>query len=140
MLDQGIGVVPMLGIDTHADAAGGGKRFAAQHDWFGQGVLDFGQHVADVGMVAAFGCRAKRDLAVGETLDAIGEYSYRGFSLSVRDAREWNALPIGLAQGARIIRQVAKGALITRADAEPDASLNIVAVRQRQDAMVAQMT
>ncbi len=88
---------------------------------------------------AEVGCRAKRDLAVGETLDAIGEYSYRGFSLSVQDARRMHALPIGLAQGARIIRPVAKGELITRADAEPDATLNIVAVRQRQDAMVAQI-
>ncbi|MGL4636624.1 MAG: NAD(P)H-dependent oxidoreductase [Beijerinckiaceae bacterium] len=88
---------------------------------------------------AEVGCVAKRDLAVGETLDAIGEYSYRGFSLSVADAVEKNALPIGLAQGARVVRAIAKGALITQADAEPDASLNIVAVRKRQDAMVAQI-
>jgi predicted homoserine dehydrogenase-like protein len=87
---------------------------------------------------AEVGCRAKRDLAIGETLDAIGEYSYRGFALSVADARDHNALPIGLAQGARIIRSVVKGELITRHHAEPDATLNIVAMRQRQDALVAQ--
>jgi hypothetical protein len=32
------------------------------------------------------GARAKRDLGTGETLDAIGEYCYRGFALSRADA------------------------------------------------------
>ena len=35
---------------------------------------------------AEVGARAKRDLAPGETLDAIGEYCYRGFALSRADA------------------------------------------------------
>ena len=86
---------------------------------------------------AEVGCVAKRDLAVGETLDAIGEYAYRGFALSRADAQARNALPIGLAQGAAVTRAVRKGELITLADATPDQRLKIVEVRRAQDAMVA---
>src|SRR6476661_2887048 len=54
---------------------------------------------------AEVGARAKRDLAVGEILDAIGEYCYRGFALARADALAQNALPLGLAQGARVTRK-----------------------------------
>ena len=89
---------------------------------------------------AEVGCRAKRDLAVGEVLDAIGEYAYRGFALTRADAQHLKALPLGLAQGARMIRSVSKGALITYADAEPDESLAIVTIRRAQDEMVARLS
>jgi predicted homoserine dehydrogenase-like protein len=86
------------------------------------------------------GCVAKRDLAVGETLDAIGEYGYRGFAFSRTDAQARKALPIGLAQGATMTRPVRKGELITLADATPDERLKIVEVRRAQDAMIAALT
>lgn len=86
------------------------------------------------------GCVAKRDLATGETLDAIGEYGYRGFALSRSDAQARKALPIGLAQGATMTRPVRKGELITLADAAPDEQLKIVEVRRAQDAMIAALT
>jgi predicted homoserine dehydrogenase-like protein len=60
---------------------------------------------------AEVGARAKRDLAPGETLDAIGEYCYRGFALSRADALAFNALPLGLAQGASVTRKIAQGRL-----------------------------
>ncbi len=86
---------------------------------------------------AEAGCVAKRDIAAGETLDAIGEYAYRGFALTAADAASKQALPVGLAQGSRMARAVAQGQLISRADAEPDGAMSIVAVRRLQDAMVA---
>ncbi|MGL5448512.1 MAG: NAD(P)H-dependent oxidoreductase [Rhabdaerophilum sp.] len=86
---------------------------------------------------AEVGCIAKRDLAVGETLDAIGEYAYRGFALSKQDADARRALPIGLALGARVTHPVRCGELITLADADPNPAMSIVAVRRQQDAMVA---
>ena len=86
------------------------------------------------------GCVAKRDLAAGETLDAIGEYGYRGFALSRADAQARKALPIGLAQGATMTRSVRKGELITLADATPDERLKIVEVRRAQDAMIVALT
>jgi len=86
---------------------------------------------------AEVGCVAKRDLAIGETLDAIGEYGYRGFALSRVDSLSRKALPIGLAQGATMTRPVRKGELITLGDAAPDERLKIVEVRRAQEAMIA---
>jgi predicted homoserine dehydrogenase-like protein len=86
--------------------------------------------------VAEVGCVAKRDLEPGETLDAIGEYAYRGFALTRADALARGALPVGLAQGARVTRRIAKGELLTYAAVEPDESLKIVQVRRAQDDMV----
>lgn len=83
------------------------------------------------------GCVAKRDLKPGETLDAIGEYCYRGFALTRVDAMTRNALPIGLAQGSKVTKPIAKGDLITRDAAEPDASLKIVEVRKLHEARIA---
>jgi len=83
--------------------------------------------------VAEVGARAKRDLAPGETLDAIGEYCYRGFALSRSDAVAVNALPLGLAQGAKVTRKVAAGDYLTYANCAPDERLQIVQVRRAQD-------
>lgn len=86
---------------------------------------------------AEVGCIAKRDLVVGEKLDCIGEYAYRGFALAQRDADARGALPVGLAQGARMVRPVARGELITRGDVELDARMRICGIRKLQDEMVA---
>jgi predicted homoserine dehydrogenase-like protein len=83
--------------------------------------------------VAEVGARAKRNLATGETLDAIGEYCYRGFALARSDALAHNALPLGLAQGARVTRDVAAGDYLTYANCAPDERLQIVQVRRAQD-------
>ena len=86
--------------------------------------------------VAEVGARAKRDLAPGETLDAIGEYCYRGFALSRSDAIAQNALPLGLAQGAKVTRAIAAGEYLTYANCAPDERQQIVQVRRAQDEFV----
>jgi predicted homoserine dehydrogenase-like protein len=85
---------------------------------------------------AEVGARAKRDLSPGEMLDAIGEYCYRGYALSREDARKIGALPLGLAQGARVARRIAKGDYLTYANCTPDEKLKIVQVRRAQDELV----
>ncbi len=82
---------------------------------------------------AEVGARAKRNLAPGETLDAIGEYCYRGFALSRTDAIAFNALPLGLAQGAKVTRKIAADDYLTYANCAPDERLQIVQVRRAQD-------
>ena len=84
--------------------------------------------------------RAKRDLRIGETLDAIGEYCYRGFALARADALAQNALPLGLAQGATVTRPIAKGEYLTYANCQPDERLKIVQVRRAQDAFIESAT
>jgi predicted homoserine dehydrogenase-like protein len=85
---------------------------------------------------AEVGARAKRDLRTGETLDAIGEYCYRGFALARADAIARNALPLGLAQGAVVMRGIAKGDYLTYANCQPDERLKIVQVRRAQDEFI----
>ncbi len=86
--------------------------------------------------VAEVGCVAKCDLKAGDVLGRIGEYLYRGFSMTRGYARERNALPIGLAQGAKLVKPVAKGDLITYAAVELPAGSEIARVRRLQDEMV----
>ena len=85
---------------------------------------------------AEVGALAKRDLSVGQTLDAIGEYAYRGFALSRVDALALNALPLGLAQGAKVTRAIAKGDYLTYGNCAPDQRLKIVELRRAQDDLI----
>lgn len=87
--------------------------------------------------VAEVGCLAKRDLKPGDVLGRIGEYLYRGFAMTRGDARQRKALPIGLAQGAKVTRPVGKGDLITYAAVELPAGSEIARVRRLQDEMSA---
>jgi len=79
---------------------------------------------------------AKRDLAAGETFDAIGETCYRSWTMTVEDARAQRALPVGLLEGGKVLKAVKKGELITAVNAAPDASTRLYALRQRQDEML----
>ena len=79
---------------------------------------------------------AKRDLAVGESFDAIGETCYRSFILTVGDARAKGAVPVGLLEGGKVTAPVKKGELLTNANAQPDNSTRLFALRQKQDRML----
>ena len=79
---------------------------------------------------------AKRDLAAGETFDAIGETCYRSWTMTVEDARAQRALPVGLLEGGKVLKAVKKGELITAGNAAPDTSTRLYALRQRQDGML----
>lgn len=89
---------------------------------------------------AEVGCVAKRDLKPGDKLDNIGEYCYRGFSLTRADAQAKAALPVGLAQNATVTRAVRKGELLTLAAIEPDPTAKIVEVRRAHDARIRRLT
>jgi len=78
---------------------------------------------------------AKRDLAIGEKFDAIGETCYRSFILAIGEAREKLAVPVGLLEGGKVIAPVKKGELLTRHNAAPDPTTRLYALRQRQDQM-----
>jgi predicted homoserine dehydrogenase-like protein len=79
---------------------------------------------------------AKRDLKVGETLDSIGEYMYRSWTMTVPDARKAQAIPCGLLEGGKVTAPIAKGELLTYANAVPDKTTKLYAMRMKQDAMV----
>jgi predicted homoserine dehydrogenase-like protein len=79
---------------------------------------------------------AKRDLAAGETFDAIGETCYRSWTMTVGEARTQHAVPVGLLEGGKVLRPVKKGELLTTGNASPDPTTRLFALRKRQDEML----
>jgi predicted homoserine dehydrogenase-like protein len=79
---------------------------------------------------------AKRDLAEGERFDAIGETCYRSWTMTVREAREKAAVPVGLLEGGKVLQSIRKGELLTSRNAAPDPTTKLFALRQRQDQML----
>ena len=79
---------------------------------------------------------AKRDLAVGDTLDQIGEFCYRAWIMTAPEARAAGAIPCGLLTGAKVTAPIAKGALISTANAAVPPDSKIAVLRARQDAML----
>ena len=80
---------------------------------------------------------AKRDLAPGESFDAIGETCYRSWTMTVGEARAAGAVPVGLLEGGKVLKAVRKGELLTAHNAEPDASTNLFRLRRLQEEMLA---
>ena len=79
---------------------------------------------------------AKRDLSVGETFDAIGETCYRSWTMTVTDARDQRAIPVGLLEGGKVTAPVKKGDLLTHHNAAPDPTTRLFALRRKQDEML----
>ena len=79
---------------------------------------------------------AKKDLNPGDRLDAIGEYTYRAWIMTVGDAQAAKAVPCGLLEGGKVTAPIRKGELLTAANCMPDAGSRLVALRQRQDDML----
>jgi len=78
---------------------------------------------------------AKRDLKPGETLDQIGEYTYRAWAMEVSRAQAARALPAGMLTGATVTAPIRKGELITGLNAKLP-NTRIVELRRRQDEMI----
>ncbi|MEL6751193.1 MAG: homoserine dehydrogenase [Pseudomonadota bacterium] len=77
---------------------------------------------------------AKRDLKAGDTLDFIGETSYRSWAMRADEAREAGAIPVGLLNEGRVTRDIAKGDLITRDTVDVRRDTPLFELRARQDA------
>jgi predicted homoserine dehydrogenase-like protein len=80
--------------------------------------------------------RAKRALAVGERLDAIGETCYRSFTLTAADARAANAWPVGMLHGGTVLAPIAKGDLITRDKVSLPQDSILLQMRMEMEAMI----
>ncbi len=81
---------------------------------------------------------AKKDMQPGEHLDAIGQYCYRSWIMTVPEARAAKAIPCGLLQNGTVIAPIKKGELITYANAAPQPGSRIAELRALQDAMLGQ--
>ena len=78
-------------------------------------------------------CMTKKDLIVGDVIDGIGGYTVRGFADNALDAKRDNLVPIGLVAGARIIKPIGVGELLTYDHVELDEESFIVHLRRQQD-------
>jgi predicted homoserine dehydrogenase-like protein len=76
---------------------------------------------------------AKRDLAAGETLGKIGETQYRAWAMTAAEARTSNAIPLGLAESARVVKPIKAGEYLTYENCIPDDSLIVTQIRKRLD-------
>jgi predicted homoserine dehydrogenase-like protein len=77
---------------------------------------------------------AKRDLKAGERLDGEGGYTVYGKVVPARRSLSLKALPIGLAHGVTLTRDIAAGTIVTEADVTGNAASHALQARR---AMVA---
>ena len=79
---------------------------------------------------------AKKDMQPGDKLDAIGEYCYRAWIMTVPEARAAKAIPCGMLQGGSVTAPIKKGELITYANAAVAPGSKLAELRARQDKLV----
>jgi predicted homoserine dehydrogenase-like protein len=78
---------------------------------------------------------AKRDLKAGETIDELGGYTVYGEAETALATAAGGLLPIGVAVGARLKRDLPKDAVLTYADVEIPEGRLVDRLRREQDAM-----
>jgi predicted homoserine dehydrogenase-like protein len=76
---------------------------------------------------------AKRDLKAGETLDGEGGYRVWGRLMPAADSLAADALPIGLAHGVTLNRDIAEGGTVAWADVDIDETVGAAAFRREME-------
>lgn len=77
---------------------------------------------------------AKRALSAGESLDGEGGYTVWGKLYPARTSLDMGGLPIGLAHGVRLVRDVADGQPVRWSDVEIDEDQDAVRIRRGMEA------
>ncbi|PRX48506.1 putative homoserine dehydrogenase-like protein [Prauserella shujinwangii] len=101
-----------------------------------EAVLDRTPSLAPLAWNAEVLAVAKRDLRAGERVDGIGGETVYGITESAEYARAGDHVPLGLAPGARVLRDVPEGTALTRADVALDETTTIAALRRLQDRLL----
>jgi predicted homoserine dehydrogenase-like protein len=93
--------------------------------------------VPRAGHVAETVAVAKRDLAVGESLDGMGGFTVRGTIMAAADAQAGRILPVSLVNDRTTMkRPVQRGSLITYDDVALEEDSLLVQLRREQDGVV----
>lgn len=157
IVDYVVGARPSPGIYVIAEAKDENQAFFLNLGKLGPGplysfytawhltVLEFGLSIARVALcrdvvigntrapsvdvVAA----AKRDLKAGEVIDGIGGYLTYGTAENYDISRRENLLPMGLAEGCRLVRDVPRDDVLTYDDVTLASGSPAAALRQEQD-------
>jgi predicted homoserine dehydrogenase-like protein len=101
--------------------------FARAHIYRKATLTPLDEPVADVMTIA------KCDLQPGDRLDTFGGYTFYGVIDQAGTTRGLEALPVGLAPGAKISRPIKTGDVITWGDVTLDESQTVVKLRRKQD-------
>lgn len=80
---------------------------------------------------------AKRDLSAGVRIDGIGSADIYGQIYTYVEAQKQKAVPLGIAPGGTVTRNVAKGHILSQANFAPDDSTFIHKLRRQQDEWLA---
>jgi len=80
---------------------------------------------------------AKRDLRVGEIAGEIGSPDIFGRTYIFEDAHSQRAIPLGLAPGGKVLKDIAKGDLLTEDNFAPNPAKFVYELRKVQDAQLA---
>jgi predicted homoserine dehydrogenase-like protein len=102
-----------------------------------EAVLDGVSSLAPTHWTAEVVAGAKRPLKAGENLDGIGGTSVYGVIESAAATQEQRLVPLGLLDGARLVRDVAVDAVLTYDDVELRAGTTIAALRLLQEKLLA---
>lgn len=80
---------------------------------------------------------AKRDLRAGEALDGEGGYTVYGKLMPAVDSVRMNALPLGLAHGLQLTRDVKAGEVVKQSDVDANShSAEVMALRKQMALLV----
>lgn len=79
---------------------------------------------------------AKRDLKAGETIGGIGSADIFNRIYTYQDARRMKAIPMGIAPGGKVTRDIKKGEMLTEDNFAPDINTFVYKLRRMQDAML----
>jgi len=102
-----------------------------------EAVLDRTASLAPVAWNAEVLAVAKRDLTAGELIDGIGGTTVHGLTSDAASAAAEELVPLGLAAGARVLRDVPRGTLLSRRDVAVDETTTIATLRRLQEKMLA---
>lgn len=88
-------------------------------------------------MVSEVATIAKRSLKAGEVIGEIGSPDIFGRTYIYQEAHAQKAIPLGIATGGKVIKNIAKGEMLTEDNFAPNPDLFVYKLRRMQDAQLA---
>lgn len=79
---------------------------------------------------------AKRRLKTGEKVKGIGSADLYGIIYTYKQANAERAIPIGIAEGGTVTKDIPKGNMLTKDNFAPDSTTFVCRMRKEQDALI----